>query len=63
MADSGVMCTLLNFETVKSMGIDPEKLEASTVCITRVNVQELKSQTREMHVKIVNPHNKAESWE
>lgn len=37
MADSGAMCTLLNFETVRSMGINLEKLEASTVCITGVN--------------------------
>ena len=43
--------------------MEPEKLEASTVCITGVNGKQLQSQTRQMHVKIVNPRNKAESWE
>ena len=33
MADSGAMCTLLTFDTIRSMGIDPEKLETSTVSI------------------------------
>ena len=63
MADSGAMCTLLNFETVKSMGIVPESLETSQVSITSVNGKLLQSQTRQMHTKIVNPRNKAESWE
>ena len=63
MADSGAMCTLLNFETVKSMGIVPESLETSRVSITRVIGKQLQSQTRQMLVKIVNPRNKAESWE
>ena len=63
MADSGAMCTLLNYDTVKKMGIDPKKLEASSVSITGVNGKRLQFQTRQMHVKIVNPRNKAESWE
>ena len=63
MADSGAMCSLLNYETVKSMGIDPEGLEISSVSITGVNGKRLQSQTRQMHVKIVNTKNNAESWE
>ena len=63
MADSGAMCTLLNHETVRQMGIDPETLETSSVSITGVNGKKLQSQTRQMHVKIVNSKNKAESWE
>ena len=63
MADSGAMCSLLNFETVKSMGLDPEKLDVSSVSITGVNGKKLQSQTRQMHVKIVNSRNNAESWE
>ena len=63
MADSGAMCSLLNHETVKKMGIDPESLEKSAVSITGVNGKRLQSQTRQMHVKIVNTKNRAESWE
>ena len=63
MADSGAMCSLLNHETVKQMGIDPETLQTSSVSITGVNGKKLQSQTRQMHVKIVNSKNKAESWE
>ena len=37
MADSGAMCSLLNFKTVKSMGLNPEDLEISNVSITGVN--------------------------
>ena len=63
MADSGAMCSLLNHETVEKMGIDPESLDKSSVSITGVNGKKLKSQTRQMHVKIVNTKNRAESWE
>ena len=63
MADSGAMCSLLNHETVRQMGIDPESLELSAVSITGVNGKKLQSQTRQMHVKIVNSKNKSESWE
>ena len=63
MADSGAMCSLLNFETVKSMGLNPEDLELSNVSITGVNGKKLESQTRQMHVKIVNNKTGAESWE
>lgn len=63
MADSGAMCTLLTFDTCRSMGIEPETLPTSTVCITGVGGYELKSQVRQMHVKIFNPRNRAESWE
>ena len=63
MADSGAMCTLLNHETVRQMGIDPETLETSSVSITGVNGKKLQSQTRQMHVKIVNSKNNGESWE
>ena len=63
MANSAAMCTLLNFETVREMGIIPENLETSRVSITGVNGKKLQSQTRQMHVRIVNPRNKAESWE
>ena len=45
------------------MGIDPESLEISNVSITGVNGKKLQLQTRQMHVKIVNSKNKAESWE
>ena len=45
------------------MGIDPESLEISSVSITGVNGKRLQSQTRQMHVKIVNTKNNAESWE
>ena len=44
MADSGAMCSLLNHETVKKMGIDPESLEKSNVSITGVNGKKLQSQ-------------------
>ena len=37
MADSGAMCSLLNYETVEKMGIDPESLDISAVSITGVN--------------------------
>ena len=63
MADSGAMCSLLNFETVKSMGLHPEDLELSNVSITGVNGKKLESQTCQMHVKIVNNKTGAESWE
>merc|ERR1739842_243624 len=63
MADSGAQCSLLNFKTVRSMGIDPEKLAASSVSITGVNGKELQSQTRQMHVRIINTSNQEESWE
>ena len=63
MADSGAMCSLLNHETVKQMGIDPETLQTSSVSITGVNGKKLQSQTRQMHVRIVNTKNKSESWE
>ena len=59
MADSGVMCSLLNFKTVKSMGINPENMEISNVLITGVNGKKLQSVTRQMHVRIVNSRNKA----
>ena len=45
------------------MGIDPESLEKAAVSITGVNGKKLESQTRQMHVRIVNSKNKAESWE
>merc|ERR1712015_386055 len=63
MADSGAMCSLLNYETVKQMGLDPEKLEKSAVSITGVDGKRLQSQTCQMHVRIVNSKTKAESWE
>ena len=63
MADSGAMCSLLNYETVKQMGLDPEKLDKSAVSITGVDGKRLQSQTRQMHVRIVNSKTKAESWE
>ena len=63
MADSGAMCTLMTHDTVKTMVIDPEKLEVSSVSITGVNGKRLQSQTRQMHLKIVNPRNQVESWE
>ena len=63
MADSGAQCSLLNFKTVRSMGIDPESLPTSSVSITGVNGKELQSQTRQMFVKIINSNNSEESWE
>ena len=45
------------------MGIDPEKLATSDVSITGVNRKALQSQTRQMHVQIVNTSNQEESWE
>ena len=63
MADSGAMCTLLTFDTCRQMGIVPENLPTSTACITGVGGCELKCKVRYMHVKIVNPRNRAESWE
>ena len=58
MANSGAMCTLLTFDTCRQMGIDPESLPTSTACITGVGGYELKSKTRYMYVKIVNPRNR-----
>ena len=63
MADSGAMCSLLNYESVRAMGIDPEKLNKSNVCITGVNGQQLKSQTRQMCARIINNKTQTESWE
>ena len=63
MADSGAMCNLLNHETVKSMGIEPESLDIAAVNITGVNGKKLESTTRQMFVKIENTKTKAESWE
>ena len=63
MADSGAMCTLLTYDTCRQMGVRPEELPTSTACITGVGGIELKSKVRYMHVKIVNPRNRAESWE
>ena len=63
MADSGAMCNLLNHETVRSMGIDPESLDIAAVNITGVNGKRLESTTRQMFVKIENPKTKTESWE
>ena len=63
MADSGAMCSLLNFKMVEDMGIVPENLETSNVSITGVNGKKLQSVTRQMHLKIVNTKNGAESWE
>ena len=63
MADSGAMCSLMNYETVRQMGIDRDSLEKSSVSITGVNGKKLQSQTRQMHVRIVNSKNKSESWE
>ena len=63
MADSGAMCSLLNFKMVEDMGINPENLETSNVSITGVNGKKLQSVTRQMHLKIVNTKNGAESWE
>ena len=63
MVDSGAMCSLLNYKTVEDMGLIPENLEISNVSITGVNGQKLQSVTRQMHVKIVNSKNGAESWE
>ena len=45
------------------MGINPENLETSNVTITGVNGKQLQSQTRQMHVRIVNTSNQQESWE
>ena len=44
MAESGAMCSLLNFEAVRAMGLDPEKLEKSHVSISGVNGRKLVSQ-------------------
>ena len=63
MADSGAMCSLLNFKMVEDMGIVPEDLETSNVSITGVKGKKLQSVTRQMHLKIVNTKNGAESWE
>ena len=37
MADSGTMCSLLNYEAVKAMGIDPNMLVKSHVTISGIN--------------------------
>ena len=63
MADSGAMCTLLTFDTCRELGVEPESLPKSSACITGVGGNELKSQVRHMYVRIVNPRNRAESWE
>ena len=63
MADSGAMCSLLNYESVRAMGIDPEDLKLSNVSIVGVNGKRLESQTRQMCVKIVNNKTGTESWE
>ena len=63
MADSGAMCSLLNYKSVRAMGLDPEKLEKSNVSITGVNRNSLKSQTRQMCVRIINNKTNTESWE
>ena len=62
-AESGAMCSLLNFEAVRAMGLDPEKLEKSHVSITGVNGRKLESQTRQICLKIVNNKTGTESWE
>ena len=61
--DSGAMCTLLTFDTCRKMGICPEDLPTSSSSISGVGGIELRSKVRYMHVKIVNPRNRAESWE
>ena len=63
MADSGAMCSLLNYETVRAMGINPEKLKKSDVSITGVNGKTLKAQTRQMGARIVNNKTQTELWE
>ena len=63
MADSGAMCSLLNYESVRAMGLEPEKLEKSNVSITGVNGKKLAAQTRQMCVRIVNTRTGTESWE
>ena len=45
MADSGAMCSLLNFKMVEDMGLIPEELETSNVSITGVNGKKLQSVT------------------
>ena len=37
MADSVAMCSLLNYETVEAMGLNPDDLELSSISITDVN--------------------------
>ena len=41
MADSGAMCSLLNYDAVRAMGIIPENLDLSNVSITGVNGKKL----------------------
>ena len=62
MVDSGDMCSLLNYDAVRAMGPDPEKLEKSNLSITGVNGKKLKSQTRQMCVMIINNKTGTESW-
>merc|ERR1739842_156040 len=45
------------------MGVRPEELPTSTACITGVGGIARGSKVRYMHAKIVNPRNRAESWE
>ena len=63
MADSGAMCTLLTFDTCRQLGVIPENLPSSTTTITGVGGISLTSTVRYMHARIVNPRNRAESWE
>ena len=63
MADSGAMCSLLNYESVRAMGLEPDMLEKSNVSITGVNGKKLEAQTRQMCVRIVNTKTGTESWE
>ena len=63
MADSGAMCSLLNFESVRAMSINPEKLKKSNNSITGVNGQQLRAQTRQMCARIINNRTQTESWE
>ena len=63
MADLGAMCSLLNYDAVRAMGINPEELELLNVSITGVNGKKLESQRRQMCVKIVNNKTGTESWE
>ena len=63
MADSGAMCSILNYDSVRAMGLDPDTLELSSVCITGVNGKQLESQTRQMCVEISNKKTGKETWE
>ena len=57
MADSGAMCSLLNYESVRAMGLEPDMLEKSNVSITGVNGKKLEAQTRQMC-----SHSKYQNW-